>query len=78
MNKVAKDLFKTVVFAALWFISAYFAFEVWFPTGWAYLCGLTNAVLGTVALFFVIRTEEGEKMFFEGPDNGGWIVEGWS
>lgn len=80
MRKVVKEFSLALGLAILWFISAYFATEVWLPTTWAFQCGLVNAILGTLALYLVTRTEKGAKMFYEGPSNGGWLVVGllWS
>ncbi len=80
MKKISKEFLMALVLAGLWFASAFFATEVWFPTTWAFHCGMINAILGTVALYLVTRTEEGAKMFYEGPSNGGWLIVGllWS
>ncbi|MCL4295585.1 MAG: hypothetical protein KJ077_07650 [Anaerolineae bacterium] len=75
MKKVVKDLSLAAILALLWFGSAYFAAEVWLPTSWAIACGFVNALIGTAALAWVTRTEEGARLFYEGPGNReGWIV----
>lgn len=77
MRKVVKEFSLALGLATLWFISVYFAAEVWLPSAWAFQCGLVNAILGTLALYLVTRTEKGAEMFYEGPRNGGWLVGCW-
>jgi hypothetical protein len=74
MKKIFKDLTKTVILALLWFTSAYFAAEAWLPTTWALNCGVINIVISMMALILIVRTEEGAKLFYDGPSNGGWII----
>jgi hypothetical protein len=80
MKKVVKEVSLALGLASLWFASAFFAAGVWLPTAWAFQCGMINAILGTLVLYLVTRTEQGAKMFYEGPSNGGWLIVGllWS
>jgi hypothetical protein len=75
-GRIGVDISKAVLLIGLWFVTVYFAAEVWLPTLWAINCGFANAVLGVLVLFLITRTEKGARLFYEGPgvDEEGWIV----
>jgi len=59
----------------LWFVTVYLAFEVWLPTRWAIGCGFINALIGAALLVMVTWTEEGAKIFYDGPgEKEGWLI----
>lgn len=56
-----------LVLALFWFISAYLAMGALLPWQWAWRCAWFNLIIGMVCLLLVTHTEEGDRIFYKGP-----------
>ncbi len=65
MNRVKLQL----ILAVFWFVSAYLAVGALLPWEWAWRCAWLNLIIGLIALLLVTRTEEGERLFYIGPQD---------
>lgn len=73
MNRVKLQL----TLALFWFVSVYLAMGALISWEWAWRCGLANLIVGLIGLILITRTEEGERLFYQGPQGnepGQWQV----
>lgn len=63
-----------LILAMFWFISAYLAvgalLPAWSSWEWAWRCAWLNLIIGMLGLLLVTRTAEGDRVFYQGPEDG--------